>query len=102
MIRATILLIPLFGVQFLVTLVRPETDDCDLEQVYYYIFYGVDGLQGALVTLLYCYLNREVSIQYARRYAALLRPRILLSPSSRAEILDFWKVFPCRHFAAYA
>ena len=72
MTRATILLIPLFGVQFLVTLVRPQTDDCDLEQVYYYIFYTMDGLQGTSVALLYCYFNKEVRIIYARRYAALL------------------------------
>jgi hypothetical protein len=64
MTRATILLIPLFGVQFLVTLIRPQTDDCVLEQVYYYIFYAMDGLLGALVALLYCYLNKEVRIHY--------------------------------------
>jgi hypothetical protein len=65
MARATILLIPLFGVQFLVTLVRPRTDDCNWEQVYYYVFYTIDGLQGTLVALLYCYLNKEVCIHYA-------------------------------------
>jgi hypothetical protein len=72
MARATILLIPLFGVQFLVTLVRPQTDDCVLEQVYYYIFYAMDGLQGALVALLYCYFNKEVRIHYPQQYAAIL------------------------------
>jgi len=71
MIRATILLIPLFGVQFLVTLVRPQTDDCDMEQVYYYVFYTMDGLQGALVALLYCYLNKEVHVQLQRTYTRL-------------------------------
>ena len=85
MTRATILLIPLFGIQFLVTLVRPQTDDCDLEQVYYYIFYTMDGLQGTLVALLYCYLNKEVRIQYSQRYAALLRSCIILSPSPSAK-----------------
>jgi hypothetical protein len=62
MTRATILLMPLFGVQFLLTLVRPNTKDCDLEQAYYYIFYTMDGLQGTLVALFYCYLNKEVRI----------------------------------------
>ena len=101
MTRATILLIPLFGVQFLVTLARPKTDNCDWEQVYYYVFYAMDGLQGTLVALLFCYFNKEVCIYYARQYAALLRSCKILSPSSRAGILDFWKVFPCRCFAAY-
>jgi len=100
MTRATTLLIPLFGVQFLVTLARPNTDNCDLEQVYYYVFYTMDGLQGTLVALLFCYLNKEVCINYARRYTALLRSCITLSPFSRAEILYFWKVFPNRYFAA--
>lgn len=72
MTRATILLIPLFGVQFLVTLVRPQTDDCDLEQVYYYIFYTMDGLQGTSVALLYCYLNKEVQVQLLRTYNLLI------------------------------
>jgi len=71
MARATILLIPLFGVQFLVTLVRPRTDDCNWEQVYYYVFYTIDGLQGTLVALLYCYLNKEVQVQLQRTYTLL-------------------------------
>jgi hypothetical protein len=102
MITATILLIPLFGVHFLVTLVRPQTDDCLAEQVYYYFFYMMDGLQGAVVALLYCYLNKGVCIHYPRQYAVLLRSCLIFSLFSRAKILDFWKVFSCRSFATHS
>ena len=84
MTRATILLIPLFGVQFLVTLNRPNTGDCDLEQVYYYVFY--------------CYFNKEVRILYVRRYTALIYTHYIFSPSSRTGIFDRWEVIPCRSF----
>lgn len=67
MTRATILLMPLFGVQFLVTLVRPSTKDCTQEEAYYYAFYTMDGLQGTFVALFYCYLNKEVSILHAEK-----------------------------------
>ncbi|XP_069700364.1 calcitonin gene-related peptide type 1 receptor-like isoform X2 [Periplaneta americana] len=72
MTRATILLMPLFGVPFLLTLERPSAEDCTLEQVYYYFFYTMDGLQGALVTLLYCYLNKEVQVQLLHSYHNLM------------------------------
>jgi hypothetical protein len=72
MTQAIFLLIPLFGVHFLVTLQRPQTDDCFIEQLYYYIFYMMDGLQGALVALLFCYFNKEVRIHYPQQYAAIL------------------------------
>ncbi|KAJ9576078.1 hypothetical protein L9F63_007043, partial [Diploptera punctata] len=72
MTRATILLIPLFGVQFLITTQRPVDDDCVYEQLYYYFFYTMDGLQGALVALLYCFLNKEVQIQLYKTYAILM------------------------------
>jgi hypothetical protein len=71
MTRATILLMPLFGVQFLLTLVRPNMKDCTLEQVYYYIFYTMDGLQGTFVAFFYCYLNKEVRILHTT-YRALV------------------------------
>jgi hypothetical protein len=89
MTRATILLMPLFGVQFLLTLVRPNTKDCTQEQAYYYIFYTMDGLQGTFVALFYCYLNKEVSTPHipphlqlvlvlcAREYSRLVCWRIL-------------------------
>ncbi|CAF4812434.1 unnamed protein product [Pieris macdunnoughi] len=58
--KATLFLMPLFGTQFIFTAVRPSTDDCVWEQTYYFIAYTIEGLQGFIVALLYCYVNKEV------------------------------------------
>lgn len=52
---------PIFGTQFLLTAFRPSTTDCIGEQIYYYAFYTLEGLQGLIVAMLYCYVNKEVS-----------------------------------------
>ena len=55
------MLVPLFGLQFLVTALPPPDDvDCDVEQAYYVVSYLVSGLQGALVACIYFYTNAEV------------------------------------------
>ncbi|XP_028031052.1 uncharacterized protein LOC114243672 [Bombyx mandarina] len=58
--KATLFLMPLFGTQFLLTAFRPNTTDCTGEQIYYYVSYTVEGLQGFIVAILYCYINKEV------------------------------------------
>ncbi|CAK1598779.1 unnamed protein product [Parnassius mnemosyne] len=58
--KATLFLMPLFGTQFLLTAFRPTTSNCTWEQVYYYVSYTLEGLQGFIVALLYCYVNKEV------------------------------------------
>ncbi|XP_013165175.1 PREDICTED: uncharacterized protein LOC106116018 isoform X1 [Papilio xuthus] len=58
--KATLFLMPLFGTQFLLTAFRPSTTDCTWEQLYYYFSYTLEALQGFIVALLYCYVNKEV------------------------------------------
>ncbi|XP_032513116.2 calcitonin gene-related peptide type 1 receptor-like isoform X2 [Danaus plexippus] len=58
--KATLFLIPIFGTQFLFTAIRPKTDNCTLEQIYYFVAYSIEGLQGFIVAMLYCYVNKEV------------------------------------------
>ncbi|XP_077293721.1 calcitonin gene-related peptide type 1 receptor-like [Arctopsyche grandis] len=58
--RATLFLMPLFGVQFLLTAWRPQTGSCPWEQTYYVFTYVMDSLQGIMVSVLYCYWNTEV------------------------------------------
>ncbi|XP_045494560.1 calcitonin gene-related peptide type 1 receptor-like [Colias croceus] len=59
-VKATLFLMPVFGTQFIFTAIRPTTSNCLWEQVYYFIAYTVEGLQGFVVALIYCYANREV------------------------------------------
>ncbi|KOB76486.1 Neuropeptide receptor B3, partial [Operophtera brumata] len=66
--KATLFLMPIFGTQFLLTAFRPSTTDCTGEQIYYYVSYTVEGLQGVLVALLYCYINKEVRALIKQTY----------------------------------
>ncbi|XP_037089833.1 calcitonin gene-related peptide type 1 receptor-like [Pollicipes pollicipes] len=59
-VRATLVLVPLFGLHLIVTIYRPARGTCTWMQLYYYADYMLDGLQGALVALIFCYLNGEV------------------------------------------
>ncbi|XP_049869896.1 PDF receptor-like [Pectinophora gossypiella] len=66
--KATLFLMPIFGVQFLLTAFRPVTTDCTAEQIYYYVSYTVEGLQGFIVAMLYCYVNKEVHVLVKATY----------------------------------
>ena len=44
-VRATLVLVPLFGLHFVVTIYRPPDKGCDWIEVYYYVDYLLDGLQ---------------------------------------------------------
>ncbi|XP_043193427.1 calcitonin gene-related peptide type 1 receptor-like [Amphibalanus amphitrite] len=72
--RAAAMLVPLFGLQFLVTALPPPDDvDCDAEQAYYVVSYLISGLQGAVVACIYFYTNAEVRSQLVlqwRRFQA--------------------------------
>lgn len=63
-IKAAILLVPLFGVPLIITSQREifDQNDCTAGDIYYYVTYAVEGLQGILVALFFCYLNVEVRI----------------------------------------
>ncbi|KAH9638452.1 hypothetical protein HF086_016777, partial [Spodoptera exigua] len=58
--KTTLFLMPLFGTQFLLTAFRPTTSNCTEEQIYYYVSYTLEGLQGFIVAMLFCYINKEV------------------------------------------
>ena len=61
-VRATLVLLPLFGTHFVVTIYRPPSipGSCEWIEIYYYVDYILDGLQGFLVALIFCYVNGEV------------------------------------------
>ncbi|CAG9795266.1 unnamed protein product [Diatraea saccharalis] len=66
--KTTLFLMPIFGCQFLLTAFRPNTTNCVGEQVYFYIAYSVEGLQGFIVAMLYCYVNKEVRMLLKTTY----------------------------------
>ncbi|XP_063893171.1 uncharacterized protein LOC110373470 isoform X1 [Helicoverpa armigera] len=96
--KATLFLMPIFGTQFLLTAFRPATNNCTEEQIYYYASYTVEGLQGLIVALLYCYINREVhsliKATYRKTETAVVSrirsdstyPRMSMGPNSDRRI----------------
>ncbi|KAG8178865.1 hypothetical protein JTE90_018560 [Oedothorax gibbosus] len=60
-VRATLVLVPLFGLQFCLIIYRPpQTTRCGLLQAYTYFSHAMDGMQGFLVSLIFCYMNGEI------------------------------------------
>ncbi|XP_028131377.1 calcitonin gene-related peptide type 1 receptor isoform X2 [Diabrotica virgifera virgifera] len=59
--RATIFLIPLFGLHIIVTAKKIVYDNsCTAEDIYDFFRYAMEGLQGIIVSILFCYANNEV------------------------------------------
>ncbi|RZC36468.1 corticotropin-releasing factor receptor 2, partial [Asbolus verrucosus] len=61
-LRATLFLIPLFGVHIVIITNRNivSSNTCQAEDIYYYISYLMEGIQGPMVALLFCYMSSEV------------------------------------------
>ncbi|GJQ87240.1 hypothetical protein Trydic_g8469 [Trypoxylus dichotomus] len=72
--KAILVLIPLFGIPILLTsqsgLINQES--CLSGDIYYYTAYSVEALQGILVALLFCYLNKEVHGEFQNKYRKLI------------------------------
>lgn len=67
-VRATMVLIPLFGLHFLLLSYHPQSKDCYFQKIYNVITYATDGLQGGIVSVIFCYLNNEVMFLIKRSY----------------------------------
>ncbi|XP_042895895.1 calcitonin receptor isoform X1 [Parasteatoda tepidariorum] len=67
-VKATMVLIPLFGLHFLFLSYHPIKGDCHILLIYSIALYSLDGLQGGIVSLLFCYLNNEVIYLIKRSY----------------------------------
>lgn len=72
-IRATLILLPLFGIQFIMMSQRPVNATCYWDSVFYFASYSIDSSQGVVVSLFYCYLNKEVSKHLALRAKSILQ-----------------------------
>ncbi|XP_054720653.1 calcitonin gene-related peptide type 1 receptor-like [Uloborus diversus] len=82
-VRATLVLVPLFGLHFFLVIYRPQGGECLVLEIYSFLSYTMDGLQGLLVSLIFCYLNGEV-IDLIRRswYRFRLRYSLDVHPVS--------------------
>ncbi|XP_054720119.1 calcitonin gene-related peptide type 1 receptor-like [Uloborus diversus] len=67
-VRATMVLIPLFGLHFLFLSYHPRVNNCYWQKIYNIVTYSVDGLQGGVVSLIFCYFNNEVLFLLKRTY----------------------------------
>ncbi|KAG8237802.1 hypothetical protein J437_LFUL002410 [Ladona fulva] len=80
-VRATLVLLPLFGLHFVVTAYRPKGGGtCEWIELYFYADYLLDGMQGFLVALIFCYFNGEVHYLMKRSYLRFVESR---NPSRR-------------------
>lgn len=67
-LRAVVILIPVFGVHFvLTTFVSPASCSAYLKKLY--AEWGIVGLQGFFVSLIFCYLNGEIQSLVKRSYS---------------------------------
>ncbi|PRD27806.1 UNVERIFIED_CONTAM: calcrla [Trichonephila clavipes] len=67
-VRATLVLVPLFGLHLCLVIYKPHSGKCGILQAYKYFSYAMDGLQGCMVALIFCYLNGEVLYLLKRTY----------------------------------
>ncbi|XP_041367456.1 calcitonin receptor-like [Gigantopelta aegis] len=65
--RATLILVPLFGLQYLIFPVRPS-EDSPLNGFYHYFIALLTSLQGTLVSIMYCFCNGEVVAVLRRKW----------------------------------
>ncbi|XP_008298868.1 vasoactive intestinal polypeptide receptor 2-like, partial [Stegastes partitus] len=69
--KSTLLLIPLFGVHYVVFFYLMEPDDKNLTQVKIFFDLGLGSFQGLIVAVLYCFLNSEVQSELRRTWRSL-------------------------------
>ena len=65
-VKATLILIPLLGLHWILTIYRPHSDgsagSCHLTFIFNHLNVALDGCQGLAVALAFCYMNSEVSL----------------------------------------
>lgn len=74
-VKATLVLVPLFGLHFGITIYRPQSGICQWQELYVYLDILLDGLQGAVVALIFCYINGEVHTLLRRSYRNFVQLR---------------------------
>uniref|UniRef100_A0A673CWL1 Vasoactive intestinal peptide receptor 2 n=1 Tax=Sphaeramia orbicularis TaxID=375764 RepID=A0A673CWL1_9TELE len=69
--KSTLLLIPLFGVNYMVFVYLMDPADQTLKQIKIFFELGLGSFQGLIVAVLYCFLNSEVQSELRRTWRSL-------------------------------
>uniref|UniRef100_UPI003AB0A2F1 vasoactive intestinal polypeptide receptor 2-like n=1 Tax=Centroberyx gerrardi TaxID=166262 RepID=UPI003AB0A2F1 len=69
--KSTLLLIPLFGVNYVVFVYLLETADKSMDKFKILFDLGLGSFQGLVVAILYCFLNSEVQSELRRTWRSL-------------------------------
>lgn len=87
-VRATVILIPLLGLHYLLTPFRPEQGSSG-EVVYEVIAATVTSLQGLCVSLLFCFFNGEVTTVIRKKWRDLRTVRQTSKRITHATTVSF-------------
>ncbi|KAM9839735.1 vasoactive intestinal polypeptide receptor 2-like [Aulostomus maculatus] len=69
--KSTLLLIPLFGINYVVFVYLMEPTDKNMEYIKIFFELGLGSFQGLIVAVLYCFLNSEVQGELRRTWRSL-------------------------------
>uniref|UniRef100_A0A3B4TC37 Vasoactive intestinal peptide receptor 2 n=1 Tax=Seriola dumerili TaxID=41447 RepID=A0A3B4TC37_SERDU len=69
--KSTLLLIPLFGVNYVVFVYLMEPPDKNMNRIKIFFDLGLGSFQGLIVAVLYCFLNSEVQSELRRTWRSL-------------------------------
>nr|XP_053643880.1 calcitonin gene-related peptide type 1 receptor-like [Cherax quadricarinatus] len=61
-VRATMMVVPLFGLQYIVTIYRHQVLGCDWQDLYQIFNNMIEGSTGAIVAIIFCYTNGEIGM----------------------------------------
>ncbi|KAL5007066.1 hypothetical protein ScPMuIL_015872 [Solemya velum] len=91
--RSTLVLIPLFGVHYIVFVTIPDclSDEGEVISVYLEMF--CNSIQGFIVSILFCYINGEVRAELKKkwRHLCLWRKRSSSVRSRNASSISFYQ-----------
>lgn len=69
--KSTLLLIPLFGINYVVFVYLMEPADKNMKHIKIFFELGLGSFQGLIVAVLYCFLNSEVQSELRRTWRSL-------------------------------
>uniref|UniRef100_A0A8C7BL46 Calcitonin receptor n=1 Tax=Neovison vison TaxID=452646 RepID=A0A8C7BL46_NEOVI len=77
-VRATLILVPLLGIQFVVFPWRPSNKM--LGKIYDYLMHSLIHFQGFFVAVIYCFCNNEVSVHFTEYHHSLIQSQHFTVP----------------------